>query len=158
MSKSPTPIAIAINAIATPTRKSGVEGLPQKKCIKRNPITPDGHLASVAKPPMQYRGQSVRNQHLTQDTVLLARADNLGVHSHQVVVDGVLLLFLGFLDCANCLLVGEFRERAKLGWTYRCVHALAQLSLQSGASLCAVAGRCPAVYCKDVLLVTAYNL
>ena len=34
---------------------------------------------------------------LSQDTVLLSRPHDLGVHSHQVVVDGVLLLLLGFL-------------------------------------------------------------
>lgn len=37
---------------------------------------------------------------LTQNTVLLARTHNLGVHSHQVVVDGVLLLLLRFLYVA----------------------------------------------------------
>lgn len=34
---------------------------------------------------------------LTQNTVLLAGSSNLGEHSHQVVVDGVLLGALRFL-------------------------------------------------------------
>ena len=34
---------------------------------------------------------------LTQHTVLLLGTDDLGEHSHEVVVDGVALLGLGFL-------------------------------------------------------------
>lgn len=60
---------------------------------------------------------------LTQNTVLLAGSSNLGEHSHQVVVDGVLL--------------GALR--------FRCIHACSQLLLDSSTSLRAVSGRSPAV-------------
>lgn len=47
---------------------------------------------------MDNRGQSSCAKNiLTKDTILLAGTNNLGVHSHEVVVDGVLLLLLGFL-------------------------------------------------------------
>lgn len=83
------------------------------------------------------REQSSAKNILTENTILLARANNLGVHSHEVVVDGVLLLLLGF----------------------RCIHALAQLSLESSTALCAVSSGRPAVkhrrhhYHAGVLLI-----
>lgn len=52
-------------------------------------------------------GQRVNNN-LAENTVLLAGTDDLGVHSHQVVVDGVLLLLSGFLH-GRCLLEGYSR-------------------------------------------------
>lgn len=61
-----------------------------------------GNSLLLPSPDGQYRAKNI----LAQNTVLLARTDNLGVHSHEVVVDGVLLLLLGFL-CEKYSLAAE---------------------------------------------------
>jgi hypothetical protein len=58
-------------------------------------------------------GQCRANNNLAEDTVLLAGTDNLGVHSHEVVVDGVLLLLLGFLYCGRFSLVADYKGQGR---------------------------------------------
>ena len=94
---------------------------------------------------------------LTQHTVLLLGTDDLWEHSHEVVVDGVALLGLGFLFGGKGVVStvqGPYMssigivpaEKSDKEWreTYRSIHARSQLLFENGASLVGVALGCPA--------------
>lgn len=102
-----------------------------------------GLVAKISQTPL-----NGCRDNLAQHTVLLTGSDNLGVHSHQVVVDSVLLLFLRFLGCGvygqqGCsadtdLHLGSGSRGGLFVESYRLVHALAQLSLEGRTALGAV--------------------
>lgn len=117
---------------------------PDVQQIARQNLCPAGFIAKTTQTPLN----GCRDC-LAQHTVLLPGSDNLGVHSHQVVVDGVLLLFLRFLDwgiwsvrvlceCGSVSRIWDLGVGEVCWKTYRLVHALAQLSLEGRTALGAV--------------------
>ena len=87
-----------------------------------------------------------RKSCLTKLSTPLFRPNDLGVHSHQVVVDGVSLLALRFLYDPSPL--AQFNPKAhqqnRAQYTHRLVHALSQLLFNSRTPLHTVSGRSPA--------------
>jgi hypothetical protein len=77
------------------------------------------------------------------DLVALVRPDDLGVHSREVVVDGIFLYVGVALEVVRWAVVTLEMWSRSYGlewWTYRCVHALSELHLELCAALDAVAG------------------